>query len=332
MARAYIIFLTIFITLGSTAQRVVDSAPTGIKNILPVEGGGVSMTIDSLTPLEELINKLEGNWNFLETGKGYWIGYTNDMFSIASHGDKAIDYLVNFFKATESKQGKFGAIYTLHLIGINSQIVGRYEEQFVNSKARFALLGLLGDDDFTYTIVELLMRDPWQADIPHFFNILEKEKDDEIIWPIVNSLKRYKLPQLPINNNIPDSIMTLTIKLKVKNQKVLEDDFDFNSQIKESLSEFENKFPSEVKVENELYAQDLSPYFKTKLSRSVNIRSFLSSLGIEPDNPFSYIFIGCKIQYYMYNNSLHFCTVKTARDLLISWWKTLPEEKKGQFK
>ena len=65
------------------------------------------------------------------------------MFSIASRGEIAIPTLMEFIKNTPSKKGKIGAIYTLHLIGIDRQIVGRFEEKFVKTEARSALLKLL---------------------------------------------------------------------------------------------------------------------------------------------------------------------------------------------
>jgi hypothetical protein len=106
-----LIILALLVKTNLNAQ-LVDRAPTGEKNRLPVEGGGITMKIDSLTPLPELINKLNGSWEFIETGKAYWIGYTNDMFSIASHGDEAVPALANFFKTTKNKSGKIGAIYS----------------------------------------------------------------------------------------------------------------------------------------------------------------------------------------------------------------------------
>src|SRR5450432_4123868 len=81
--------------------QVLDVAPTGRQNILPVEGGGIRMKIDSTTPLNKLIYRLNDNWHFLETGKGYWIGYTEDMFSIASRGNESIRALTDFYMTTQ---------------------------------------------------------------------------------------------------------------------------------------------------------------------------------------------------------------------------------------
>ncbi|MBN8675302.1 MAG: hypothetical protein J0L56_14315 [Chitinophagales bacterium] len=311
--------------------QVLDVAPTGRQNILPVEGGGITMKIDSTTPLYKLIERLNGNWHFLETGKGYWIGYTEDMFSIAARGNVSIQALTDFFMTTQNRKGKIGAIYTLHLIGIDRQIVGRFYEKFINPAARAALLKLLSQPEFTYPIMELLMRDPWKSDIPYFFEILQSGSNEETCWPIINSLARYKI-DLPITSNLADSLQNLSIRLKVENENILEPDFDFNGQIKEALKKFRSQYPEKINVDENLFGDDLSKYYKTKLSSNLSISNFLSSLGIERNNPFSYSDIGCKIQYFVDNGKLNFCTISTARQRLINWWNNLPVEEKDKFK
>jgi len=325
------LLLALLINQDLKAQ-IFDVGPTGKENVLPVEGGSIVIKIDSVTPLNILIGKLNDDWTFRETGKGYWIGYTNDMFAIASRGDEAIPVLVNFFKNTQKEKGKIGALYTLHLIGIQRQIVGRFVERFTNRKARLALLGLLKEKNYAYDIVELLMRDPWKSDLPYFFEILRSEKDDEITWPIISSLDRYKIPGLPVNNQLPKDLNGLNIRLKVENENVLERDFDFNAQIKKALREFGNKYPNSIKIESELYNAELSKYYTTKLSSLLNISELIRSLGIEPNSPFNYERIGCKIQYYVRDGKLYFCTIKTAQEILCHWWSNLSLSEKEEFK
>lgn len=86
------------------------------------------MPIDSTTSLINLIDRLSGDWQFIETGKMYWIGYTNDMFSIAARGDSAIGPLVKVVETSSKLKERLGAIYTLHLIGIDRSIKGRGNE------------------------------------------------------------------------------------------------------------------------------------------------------------------------------------------------------------
>ena len=323
--------LMLLISQNLKAQRV-DRAPTGKENLLPVEGGSIAMKIDSVTALNKLIEKLNRDWQFIETGKGYWIGYTDDMFSIATRGDEAIPVLINFFDTTQNKKGKLGAIYTLHLIGIQRKIVGRFSEEFINPKARSALLSLLKEKNYAYNVIGLLMRDPWQSDIPYFFQILKDETEDEIIWPIISSFNRYRIQGLPVNTQLPDSLGNLSIQLKVENENVLEPDFDFDAQIKEALKKFGSKYPESIRIEQGLYSEELSKYYTTKLSSSLSINGLLMSLGVEPSSPFNYCQIGCKIQYYTQDKKLFFCTIKTAQDRLNNWWDNLPTEEKEKFK
>src|SRR5687768_14009231 len=100
MKRSIAILVFALITSQRSHAQVTDVAPSGTQNLLPVEGGSIRMKIDSITPLKDLISQLNQEWQLLETGKGYWIGYTNDMFSIAAHGDSAVAALSDFCKTT----------------------------------------------------------------------------------------------------------------------------------------------------------------------------------------------------------------------------------------
>ncbi|MES2486450.1 MAG: hypothetical protein V4581_10970 [Bacteroidota bacterium] len=322
-----ILCLIVFFNKISLYAQVIDRAPSGRQNFLPVEGGGIASEIDSLTPLNTLINKLNNEWDFNETGKAYWIGYTNDMFSIASHNDAAIPLLVNFFKSTQNKKGKTGALYTLHLIGINRTITGRFTEDFVNPIARVALLNLLEDEEFIGVIMELLKRDPWQSDIPRLFEIIRKNYNDSAVYPIINALERYRIERLPINNYIPDSINDLIIRPVGDSTSIP----DFTDNKKLALWFFEKKYPDSVKVEAALYADEISKYNGNEII-TLDIKRFLSLLGIQKNSPFNYCRTGCKIQYYVENNKLHFCTIKTASQVLNKWWADLSSEAKAKFK
>src|SRR5262249_27795033 len=147
-------------------RHMVDVAPSGRQNYLAVEGGGILMRIDSITPLDSLIARLSEPWHLIETGKAYWIGYNNDMFSIAARAADAIQPLLNVLKRPSPDGEKEGALLCLHLIGIDRRIAGRFSENFVNPKARNALLDALRDTSIQVYVMRLLERDPWQSDIP----------------------------------------------------------------------------------------------------------------------------------------------------------------------
>ncbi len=313
-----------------TMSQVVDRSPSGGENTLPVEGGSIKVEIDVTTSLDNLLSRLNGDWQFIETGKSYWIGYTNDMFSIAARGDAAIPALVKFFNTKSNENGKIGAIYTLHLIGINRQIKGRYYEEFVNQKARNALLGLLQEREYSYTIMELLLRDPWLSDINQLFNVIINEQDDKILYPIICSLNKYKIGNFPLDNEIPEQITKIGIKLKVENPEKFETEFDFSGQIKDALRKFSNLHPENIKVDSTLYNDELNGYINTILPRDVDLESFVFLLGIKGDL-YSYVNICCKIQYYCKDNVIYFISIKKAQTILQHWWNSLSYEEKKKF-
>lgn len=177
----------------SNAQGIVDVAPSGRQNERAVEGGSRAVAIETNVPLQTLIQHLEGNWELVETFKGYWIGYTDDMYSIASHGEKAVDPLLKFIHNTSSDHAHEGALLTLHLIGIKSRIAGRFYEEFKSNPVREAFYGLLEDVRLRDKVLLLLVRDPWPSDVPYIMKVLALEGDPDC-RQTVNALFRYKLP------------------------------------------------------------------------------------------------------------------------------------------
>ena len=109
-------FLTLLLSTNLSAQWVTDVPPNGLKNIRAVEGGGIPAKIDSITPLNDLMDCLDLDWRLEETGKGYWIGYTDEMYSLATRCDTSVQALLDFISRSKTEDGKIGAIYTIHLI------------------------------------------------------------------------------------------------------------------------------------------------------------------------------------------------------------------------
>ena len=172
------------------AQGRPDIPPDGTRFRRAVEGGGSVVEPDLATPLPELLKRLESNWSFKETGKAYWIGYTDDMYSIAARGEEIIPQIVEFANKTESTKAKFGAILSIHLIGIECKIAGRFIEEFKEEAARQALLSFLGDNDVAIRVMYLLARDPWESDLPTLFEHLSGD-NRELNHTLVNALFRY---------------------------------------------------------------------------------------------------------------------------------------------
>jgi len=193
---AKVLMLVLLISVAGhlgIAQSILDVAPSGRSNERAVEGQSRAVAIEMNVPLQILIQRLKGNWRLVETGKGYWIGYTDDMYSIASHGEQAIEPLVEFIRTASSDHAREGALLSLHLVGIRSRIAGRFHEEFKSKNVREAFYDFLRDPRLRDEVLLLLVRDPWPSDVPHIMKLLAQEGDTDC-RPTVNALFRYALP------------------------------------------------------------------------------------------------------------------------------------------
>jgi len=200
------LFLTLCLfSIMSLARAQADAdANYGNKYVAARAGGGRAVSYDTITPLVELIKKLAKPWEFTDTEKGYWIGYTDDMYSIARYKNKAIEKLTDFIDTSRSQRAREGALYTLHLIGINFRVVGRFIEDFENQNARNALLKYLDDNELNGTVVSLIKRDPWLSDIPKLMQYLSGTNGD--YSKVLVALQRYEFDGKPLEQMITDSI------------------------------------------------------------------------------------------------------------------------------
>ncbi len=185
------------------AQPYLDVAPSGTENVRPFRGGAQKVPIETQVPLNELIARLEGEWDLAFSGKGYWIGYTDDMFSIANHKEAALAPLMRLLETTNSEHAKYGALFTIHLIGIERRIAGRFYEEFTSEEARNALLTLLYDESLQDHVMSLLVRDPWPSDLPDIMDAMQQCQSDCVFF--VNGLFRYRLADIPFWQHLPAS-------------------------------------------------------------------------------------------------------------------------------
>lgn len=346
--------LPIIITFFSgvyTIAQVTDIPPNGKQNYRAVTGGSVKVNIDTVSSLMSLINKLDSNWEFVETGKMYWIGYTHDMYSIAAHKDSVIESLIEHFYSTKSKNGKYGVIYTLHLIGIESSIAGRFIEKFKNRKARGALLRLASDQQYRGTIISLLGRDPWKSDLPILVEFL---KQDNHCVELVNALFRYvydsyKTDNVPFRQDVSEDLDTLNI--------VLQDSlgtFDIGQLInlsgKEAASAEQqgtirpgvvvqwgkNKriFKKFIASKNEI--KRIASYFKCKpeelaINSCREIDNLLYDLilaSTEKISPFSYCDYWDPFHHYVEQNNLVICTTEQSAKRWLEYFANTPVTEK----
>ncbi len=287
------------------------------------QGGGSAVTIDTVTALPALIRRLNNDWQFVQTFKAYWIGYTDDMYSIAAHGEAAIPPLLNFIQTTTDVKNKYGAVYCLHLIGIKSRVAGRYYEQFQNVAARQALRSLLTQDDLQELIIELLIRDPWQSDVPYLFAALEKGGTDE--WALVNSLVRYQVANLPIQQPIPSDIGTETIKVPALKRQ-LDYEQAINLQAQQIVSRIRALQPVYITVKDSVERGALWGPMSIAFGKKLLIRDFLFTMT-EVD----YLQMGSRLHYFIDENGLTICATPTARKRLLAWWQAQRPAFRQQF-
>ncbi len=274
---------------------------------IPVEGGRINIKLDSITPLNKLIFRLKVDNKLYETNKGYLIGFNDLMFSIAIHSTKAIQPLLNFIDTTESIDAKMGAIYTLYLIGIDCKVEWQYDD-CVNVHAREALLKLLAKEDgLQEEIMLLLIRDPRERDVPRLFNILDSLKSD--CWPITNGLLRYDLKNIPVKQNIPDSLNSMRIIIPEQMKSTQ------NELFIEIFLKFAQKYRDFICVEDTLYHYDFYNLYYGIDDNEVYIR-YLTNNKLWVGHGM----IGTNYNYYYSDGKIHFCSASTSKKRWLDWW------------
>lgn len=261
-----------------------------------------------------------------DTGKAYWFGYNPMMKLIASYGDAAIEPLMTFIDTTNNSKAKYAACMTIHYIGINSTVVGREHEEFKNEKARKALLRLLAYEDMQYTVMSLLVRNPWQSDVPTLFNVIKSSND---CWPVCNGLERYWLSNPPIKNKTRELLNAYYISIKRPQKPYRYEEF-----IAMMFRNFEKKYKGLIQIEDTLfnyrffyseficnpsiYNSDTNcSYDLTGVDNSVK-NIYLDDLLLT--TKVGFCDIGNNFNYFERNDTIFICSSMTAKKRWIDWW------------
>lgn len=306
-----------------------------------VRGGPEKVIPDNRTPLKKLIRKLDDPWKWAETGAGYWIGYTDDMFSIANYKDKALKPLIRYINNTDSLKSKLGALYTIHLIGINSKVAGRQYEEFKDTLARNAILSFIDDPLLHRDVIRLLRRDPWPSDIPFLIDYLSKPDRDYQF--VIDALRRYQLffYFLPVWTPLPDTLLKKELDIYYGNDQS-------DSQICKIIA-LKNLLGNRIVIDSDIlnsekwieglecYKNKINQYlFKSVDENNQLIGSSKPTVGDLEDfffHPFAdYSDMNEeKIIYAFKNDTLFIYSQEGARKRISDFWNSLTEEEIRQI-
>ena len=322
--KTYVLIILVLTTLNRVKAQIPDSAYYGDDEYRAVMGGGQKVNYDTKTSINELIQRLEKPWELVETGKAYWIGYTNDMYSIAQYKDRAIPLLVNFIDTATNLKAREGGLYTLHLIGIDRKVAGRFVENFSRKDARIALLRYLNNKSLNQTVVYLLMRDPWLSDIPQLMDYLSKSGPD--YSKVLSALQRYNFINKPIGQEIDTDITNKHITI------VNSDPYEYNS-IYELIS-YQKGLGSSFVIDTEISQSPEWTNGKTKLSR-IKTHNSSEQFGFSFSFFIGDVFNFCDFQssfFYRYQDRkiIVYGPVKT-RQIWLDWWNKAPDSEKLRF-
>jgi hypothetical protein len=329
----FVIILITIILISQSCKHKVQFAQRMVR------GGPEKVIIDNKTSLRKLIKKLNSPWELAETGAGYWIGYTDDMFSIASYKDKAIRPLTSFIRETDSIKGKIGGLYTLHLIGIKSTVVGRSFEHFSDTLARKAILSLLDDQSLNRYVTILLKRDPWPMDIPYLIDYLDKSDNDYTY--VLSAFRKYfldlEIENRPLFEDLPEEIYDKEVTIKTEFQYYFHPIADLiglkcalGNQMKIDKEILDSKEWNEgLKVYSKTTGEDLIQVYKgdgTERKTRLAIR-FIDSFGLDPAIDYSG-WEDKRFYYSFHDNKLFIYSKKNAALVILNWWKSMPQEEK----
>jgi hypothetical protein len=312
-----IFILIVLVGCNRTQQKKSKIRYSGYRVSIGT-GKPIEIRVDSVTPLNKLITRLGIQNKLYDTNTRDLIGYNDLMFSIAVHGDSAIEPLIRFIHTTKLHNAKIAAVYTLHLIG--KDCITSYDgmfEVFPNLKARKALFRLLAEDDSLQPrIMQLLSRRPMASDVPVLFDILNSSKSD--CWAITCGLVRYNLRNIPVAQKLPKKIWTKQVHINNPNG-------DLNDiAVSKMMKRISTKYRDFVVVEDTL----LNYHYELPIGHdgytSCPIIGDIITIGnlchyCTFTNPFQF---GSNFQYYYTNDKITFCSPRTTKHLWLEWWKS----------
>jgi hypothetical protein len=326
--KTYHLIVIVILGVFNTAKgQALDSASYGNDEYRPVMGGGQRVNRSAKAPLNELIQRLEKPWQLVWTGKAYWIGYTDDMYLIADHKNEAIPLLVNFIDTATNVKAQKGGLYTLHLIGIDEKVAGRFSENFVNKKARTALLRYLNDKSLHETVVYLLMRDPWLSDIPKLMDYLCKPDRD--YSKVLSALQRYEFDNKPIGQIIDTNITNKQIDISHTGNNTPEPAYSIDE-----LISYQTALGSRFLVDREIEKSHEWINGKVRLSKMKlykNSEQFGFGFSFLIRDGFNFCEFQESFFYTFHDHKLTIYGPIKTRQIWINWWNKLSDRERELF-
>lgn len=252
------------------------------------------------------ISKLDSNWR-LKEGKRYWVGHTEEMRAVAEFSEDAIEPLLNLIKQTDSLNAKEGAVYSIHLIGVDNQPEDyRIFERFIHPSAREALLSLLNEPDVERLALNLLVRDPWSRDVPSLLQRLRNGTEFEMEY--IKALQKYSVSGKPVHQDLPENIVVPRFGIDQR--------LSLDSKIVESLETLEQCTISHELDGLKLNIENISAYdFLDKLTGSPYPKTIHKT----------YDRIDRGIEYYVEDNQVFLCDISIAKERWLEWEKSNQE-------
>lgn len=327
------------VTHFALAQGIGDVAPSGRPNERAILGGSRAVVIDTNTPLPVLIERLTGKWELVPTLKLYWIGYTGDMYSIASHREQAIGPLVNLIRTNSSEHAREGALLTLHLIGIESRVVGRFHEEFKSKTVRAAFYDFLEDPGLRDKVLLLLVRDPWPSDVPHIMKILAREGDTDC-RQTVNALFRYSLPCPAFGGSLQENASSARVfVVQGKHKTEIGSMFVFAEEKPNEGGERINAVDTNIVIQwrtggarkawmfndLELARRTFAPYLQDRDICNVTYDALLKN----SDFVFRYCYLDDPFNFQVSGTNVYIIDPPAAKTRWLEWWKRQSDDYKN---
>ena len=153
---------------------------------------------------------------------------------------------------------------------------------------------------------------------------LEKGGPDD--WALVNSLVRYQVAELPVQQPIPADIGTELIKAPKFNQRL-----DFEQAAKEQARQLVSRIrklrPVYITVADSLEQAPLLGYRSSVFERKLTIQDFLYRMT-EVD----YLQTGSRLHYLVDKEGITICSTLVARKRVLTWWHAQTPAFRQQFR